>query len=304
MHACTVAAGNAAWMASSNPVSPSQQAMRMSGDAAVAQVGRHRAPEAGALPGGRGMAVGPGQPDAQHVLVAVGVDAGRQVGGLVRHDVVVADLDHDRVQEHHGIDRVQGPGLPGPHFLHHRLGDPRDGLGGQDGPVDLLEVVDDVPGAHAVRVQADDHVIQAAGDPPGPLGHQHRLEAAGPVAGHRDADRPDTGLHGLGDGPVPGVPRVMPGPLMRLVPRVRGHLGLQRPLQHRPHQLPGHRPLAGQPQLPGLVLRPGQQLVQRPVADQLPDRHHPAGTRLLRPPAVTVPQSRKTGISPVDRHDD
>jgi hypothetical protein len=47
------------------------------------------------------------------VLLAVGVDADRQVGGLVLHDVVVADLDHGRVQEHHRPDRVQRPALPG-----------------------------------------------------------------------------------------------------------------------------------------------------------------------------------------------
>jgi hypothetical protein len=95
------------------------------------------------------------------------------------------DLDDDRVQEHPGVGGVQWPGLPGPHVLHHRLGDPRDGLGRQHGAVDLLQVVGDVPDAHAVRVQADDHVVQAAGDPPGPLGHQHRLEAARPVPRHR-----------------------------------------------------------------------------------------------------------------------
>jgi hypothetical protein len=39
-------------------------------------------------------------------------------------------------------------------------------------PQALLQVVQDVPDGHAVRVQADDHVIQAAGGPPGPLGHQ------------------------------------------------------------------------------------------------------------------------------------
>ena len=40
----------------------------------------------------------------------------------------------------------------------------------QLGAVDLLQVVQDVPHGHAVRVQADAHVIQATGHPPGPLG--------------------------------------------------------------------------------------------------------------------------------------
>jgi hypothetical protein len=63
------------------------------------------------------------------VLLPVGVDPDREVGGLVLHDVVVADLDHDRVQEHHRVDRVQRPGLPGPDLLQHAIGDPGDRLG-------------------------------------------------------------------------------------------------------------------------------------------------------------------------------
>ena len=62
----------------------------------------------------------------------------------------------------------------------------------------------------------------------------------------------------------------------RVVPavaQVRGQLGLQRPLQHRPHQLPEHRPLAGQPQPAGLVPGAFQQRVQQPVIHQLPQRH-------------------------------
>ena len=146
----------------------------------------------------------------------------------------------------------------------------------QLGAVDLLQVVQDIPHGHAVRVEADDHVVQAAGDPPRALGDQHRLEGAGPVPRHGQRHRPDPGLHRLGDGAVAGVPRVMPGRVVPAVTQVRGQLGLQRPLQHRPHQLAEHRPLAGQPQPPGRVLRPFQQRVQQPVIHQLPQRH-PAG---------------------------
>ena len=95
----------------------------------------------------------------------------------------------------------------------------------------------------------------------------------------------------------------MPGPLMRLIPQVRGHLGLQRPFQHRPHQLPQHRPLTGQPQLPVLVFRPGQQQIQRPVTDQLPDRLLPAGNGFFRHFAAPSSQSVNTSISPDHRHD-
>ena len=177
----------------------------MSRTPAVAQVGHDRAPEAGALALGRRPGRGPRQPDPQHVLLPVGVDPDRDVGGLVLHDLVVADLDHDRVQEHHRVDRVQRPGLPGLDLLQDGVGDPGDRLGRQLGPVDLPQVVDDVPHRHAVRVEADDHVVQAARDPPGPLGDQDRLERPRPVPRHLQRHRPDPGLHGLGDVAVAGV---------------------------------------------------------------------------------------------------
>ena len=146
----------------------------------------------------------------------------------------------------------------------------------QLGAIHLLKVVQDVAHAHPVRIQRDDHVVQAAGDPPRALRDQQRLEGPGPVPRHLQRDRPDPGLDGLGDAPVPGVPRPVPGRIVPPVTQVRGQLGLQRPLQHRPHQLAEHRALAGQPQPPGRVLRALQQRVEQPVIHQLPQRH-PAG---------------------------
>src|SRR5207245_8864529 len=67
-------------------------------DAAVAQVGGDAGPEPAAFPGGGGLQRGSGQPDPQHMLFPVAVDADGQVGGLGLHDVVVSDLDHDRVE--------------------------------------------------------------------------------------------------------------------------------------------------------------------------------------------------------------
>ena len=50
------------------------------------------------------------------------------IGGLALHDVVVTDLDHDCVQEHHSVDGIQRPVLPGLHLLEHGVGDPGDRL--------------------------------------------------------------------------------------------------------------------------------------------------------------------------------
>ena len=222
-------------------------------DASVTQVSGHAAPKPGAFAGGGTAFGGLGHPDAQHVLVTVGVDADGQVGGLVLHDVVVADLDDDRVQEHDRVDRIERTPLPGFDLLHHLLGDPRHRLGRQLGPIDLLQVMDDVTDAHPVRVKADDHVVQAARHPPGALGHQHRFEAARPVPRHRKLHRADPGLHPLLDTPVAGVTGVVAVAGVLDVPQMRGELGLQRPLQDRPDQLPEHRSLTGQPQPAGLI---------------------------------------------------
>jgi acetyl-CoA acetyltransferase len=62
-------------------------------------------------------------PQPQHVLAAVQGDADGGVDGPVG-DLPVADLDHDRVDEHghvHAIERASGPVL---HLGHHGVGDP------------------------------------------------------------------------------------------------------------------------------------------------------------------------------------
>ncbi|AQZ63036.1 hypothetical protein BKM31_17610 [[Actinomadura] parvosata subsp. kistnae] len=187
------------------------------------------------------------------MLVAVGVDADRQVGGLGLDAVVVADLDHDGVQEHHRVDRFQRPGLPGADLFQHGVGDVGDGLVTEFDLVDLAQVVLDIAHTHAVRVQADDHVVQAAGDAAGPLGHQHRLEGTGPVPGHGQPDRPDPGLHGLADPAVAGVARAVAGHLVLAIAQMRRQLGLQRAFQHRLDQLAEHRAFTGQPQPAGAV---------------------------------------------------
>ena len=85
-------------------------------DAAVAQVGQHRHPELRALTAGAG-------PQPEDVPLAVEGDPDRGVERPVR-DLPVADLDHDRVDEHRRVDRVERAGCPGLHLLDHLVGDP------------------------------------------------------------------------------------------------------------------------------------------------------------------------------------
>jgi hypothetical protein len=152
----------------------------------------------------------------------------------------------------------------------------------------------DVADAHAVRVKADDHVVQAAGDPPGPLGHQQRLKHSCPVPGHLDRHRPDPGLHLLADRAIARIAGIMAGRVMPGIAQVRGQLSLQRPLQHRLDQLAQHAALTGQPQPPGLVPGTLQQRIQQPVIDQLTQRSQPLPGRGGFFPAVrsSLPRNR------------
>ena len=74
MQVCTTVCGNTASIASGNPVSPSTQQMRMSFDAAVAQLGEDLHPELRAL---RFL-----KPQAEHLAAAVHPDPQREVAGL------------------------------------------------------------------------------------------------------------------------------------------------------------------------------------------------------------------------------
>ena len=49
--------------------------------------------------------------EPEHVALAVGSDPQRDIHRPVR-DVALADLEHDRIDQDHRIDRVQRPGLP------------------------------------------------------------------------------------------------------------------------------------------------------------------------------------------------
>ena len=66
------------------------------------------------------------------------------VSGLVGDLVALADLDPDRVQEDHGVERVQRATLPVHDRLAHRVGDLRDRRTGQVHPQRLTQMVGDV----------------------------------------------------------------------------------------------------------------------------------------------------------------
>ena len=91
------------------------------GHTPVAELGQHGGPLLGALP-----TRGP-QPQPEDVAFALQVDADGHVDGPVG-DLGAPDLDHDRVDQDHRVERVEGPVLPGHHVGHDVVGDLRDRL--------------------------------------------------------------------------------------------------------------------------------------------------------------------------------
>ena len=129
-------------------------------------------------------------PHPQDVLVAIQVDPDRGAHRPVT-DLVVTDLDHDRVDEHRRVDLLQRPVGPGLHLLDHLVGDPADGVLGDRRPGDLLEVRADLPGRQTLGVQGQDNLIDI-GQPALPLPDDHRLEYA--VTRSRGPFRAENGL--------------------------------------------------------------------------------------------------------------
>jgi hypothetical protein len=56
----------------------------------------------------------------------------------VLHLPVIAHLDHQRIQIHDRIQRIERPALPGAHFLQHRIGDIGNECGTDIDAIDLF----------------------------------------------------------------------------------------------------------------------------------------------------------------------
>jgi hypothetical protein len=119
----------------------------------------------------------------------------------------------------------------------------------------------DLAGGQTLGGQRNDHLINP-GQPPLPLAHDLRLEAAVPVPWHADLHRAEVGDDGLGAGTVAAVARLASTALVLVVAEMVGDFAFQRGLQHQPGQP------AEEPVLPdqfhargaGLVDQPGHQL--------------------------------------------
>ena len=224
-------------------------------DAAVGQLGADAGPELRALAGL--------DPDPQHVLDAVHVDADGDVRGLVAHVRAVADLHDQRVEVDHRVERFERPALPGQHLLEDLVGDLADRLVGQLGAQRGAQVVLDVADRHPAGIEADDHVVEPT-KAPGALRHQPRDEATLAITRGVQLDVTDAGRDRLRGRAVARVGEQRRLRSALLIAQMPGQLGLQPPLERGLDQ-PGDEALrAGQVELAGIDL--GEDLIQRPEA--------------------------------------
>ena len=84
------------------------------------------------------------KPQAEHVALTVHADRQRQVARLALDRAAVADLQHQRVEEHDRVDVIQRARLPSTRVVDHRVGHLSDELAADLDPVDLLQVRLDV----------------------------------------------------------------------------------------------------------------------------------------------------------------
>src|SRR6266511_1070974 len=251
-------------------------------DAAVAQIGEHARPEAGAL--------ALLDPEAETVALALERDADSDVDGLLAHDLLIADRHLQRVQVDDDVQLVERPGLPGADVVLDRARHLRDQPLGDVDAVQLAQVALDVAGRHAAGVEREDLLVEAVEGTP-VLGHDPRLEAALPVARQLDPDRPILRAQRLRRRPVAPIRLPLGRLSARRIAEMLPQLDTGRPFDQTAPQL------VNQPIRTGQLLRPlvlPEQLIDQLVRD-LHVAHHgpPSG-----PPGGIAPTRLRR-----DRHD-
>ena len=214
-------------------------------DAPGPQLVHHLEPELGAL--------GLLDPQPQHLLLALAGDPQRQIHRLVADQPLVPDLDPERIEEHHRIDRIQRTVLPLADLLEHRVGHPADQVRRYLNPVELMQVALDLAHRHAARIQRQDAVVEAV-EPALALRNDRRLKAAVAVARNLQVDLAVLGQNRLAGMAVAAVAAATARRIALLVAQVIGQLGAQRSLQKRLLQLL-EQPIVAQQVFRRLIIR-------------------------------------------------
>ncbi len=238
-------------------------------------------------------------PKPENVLFAVWIERKCHIDGLVLDEAFVPDFDPQRVEKDHRIHRIKRPVLPLPDFVEYRIGDPADEVGRDFGSIELGQMALDLPHRHAAGVEAQNLVVEAV-EPPLALGDQLRLEAARPVARHRNLDLAVLGEDRLRARAVAAVAAAAAGRITLLVTQVFGQLHSERALDQRPLELL-KKPIFPR-QVLGLLIV-SKQLIQQFRCNRHVGRHvslpskvnsqKPAYTFFLTPSQLVLGRSRR-----------
>jgi hypothetical protein len=222
------------------------------------------------------------EPQAQHLLGAIGANAGRDVDGFVADHALVADLHPQGVEEDERTDRVERALLPDRHLVEHGVRHRADQVRRHVDAVQIVQVSGDLPGAHAARVHRHDPVIEA-GETPLVFRDQLRVEARLTVARHVDRQLAGVGDYRLPAVAVARVARIVFPSQVMIHLRVQGAFG-QRLLQ----RIQQAALCQG-----GASVTAGQQLIQQLVRYRrlFASRHIGTPSFPLCPPAHEIPDS-------------
>src|SRR5512134_1714474 len=155
-------------------------------------------------------------PQPEHVFLAVDIERQRDVHRFVANQAVVADFDPERVEEDHGINRIERPVLPLPNLLENGIGDPADQIGRDLDAIKLLQVALNLAHRHAAGVETDDPAVETV-EAGLALRHQLRLEAPLAVPWNLDLQVAVVRLRRLPGVAVANVPRSAAGRITLLV---------------------------------------------------------------------------------------
>lgn len=112
---------------------------------AVSQIAEHSHPEPGTLVGSHS--------NAGYLLVSFRCDAQHHTGRPAQNPAVFPDLVVNAVHKHERIHRVQRLGLPFPDLRRNFVRDLTDHLGRHLYPIQILQLVVDIPGAHSPAIE-------------------------------------------------------------------------------------------------------------------------------------------------------
>ncbi len=191
-------------------------------DTAVLDLGEDLQPVLGALAAGA-------DPQPENVAFAIDGHTDRCVDRPVG-DLAVADLDHDRVDEHDRIHTIEGPVLPLGELADHPVGDLRDRLAADRGAIHLGQMRFDLTRRQPLGRQRDHHLVDTI-EAALALADGLRLERAVTITRHVELHRADLGDHRLRPRPVPGVAAIAAGRVVLRIADVFFHLDLQTGLE-------------------------------------------------------------------------